>query len=209
MIRAKSLLKKVIDIRDDEIGTSILMFFYFFAIIASYYILKPVRNSLFLEQLGAKNLPWVYIGTASIIGFIVLLYNKMSKNFNKRYLVSGTIIFFILNLIIFHELFKLNVDWFSALFYVWVSVYSVLLISQFWMTANILYSASQAKRLFGFIGSGGILGGILGGGLTNGIATSTGTENLILVSAGILIVIALIADRLNRITSISMADSTT
>lgn len=209
MIRAKSLLRKVIDIQDDEIGTSILMFFYFFAIIASYYILKPVRNSLFLEQLGAKNLPWVYIGTASIIGFIVLLYNKMSKNFNKRYLVSGTIIFFIINLIIFHELFKLNVDWFSALFYIWVSVYSVLLISQFWMTANILYSASQAKRLFGFIGSGGILGGILGGGLTNGIATSTGTENLILVSAGILIVIALIADRLNRITSISMADSTT
>ena len=208
MIRAKSLLRKVIDIRDDEIGTSILMFFYFFAIIASYYILKPVRNSLFLEQLGAKNLPWVYIGTASIIGFVVFLYNNLSKYFDKRYLVSGTIIFFLLNLILFRELFKLNVDWFSALFYIWVSVYSVLLISQFWMTANVIYSAPQAKRLFGFIGSGGILGGITGGGITNSIATSIGTENLLLVSAGILIFIVFIADRLNSKTRITQVDST-
>ncbi|MCH7887556.1 MAG: MFS transporter, partial [Candidatus Marinimicrobia bacterium] len=169
------MIRKVIDIRDDEIATSMLMFFYFFAIIASYYILKPVRNSLFLEQLGAINLPWVYIGTASIIGFIVLLYSNLSRHIDTRYLVSGTIIFFILNLIFFRELFKLNLDWFSALFYIWVSVYSVLLISQFWMTANIIYSASQAKRLFGFIGSGGILGGIIGGGLTTSIATSIGT----------------------------------
>ena len=207
MIRAKSLIRKVIDIRDDEIGTSILMFFYFFAIIASYYILKPVRNSLFLEQLGAKNLPWVYIGTASIIGFVVLLYNNLSKYIDKKYLVSGTIIFFILNLILFRELFKLNVDWFAALFYVWVSIFSVLLISQFWMTANIIYSASQAKRLFGFIGSGGILGGITGGGITNSIATSIGTENLLLLSAGILIFIIFIANKLNSITSNSSVES--
>jgi len=193
MINVTNLLKKILDIRKGEWRSVFLMFFYFFMIIASYYILKPVRNSLFLEQLGARNLPWVYIGTAVVIGFIILIYGKLSQLVSRNILMPGTIIFFIFNLLFFWWAYKQDLVWFSAVFYIWVSIYSVLLMSQFWIAANVIYSSSQAKRLFGIIGSGGILGGIAGGGITNGLATTIGTENLILVSAGILGIVAFIA----------------
>ena len=187
------LLKKILDIRSGEWRNVILMFLYFFMIITSYYILKPVRNSLFLEQLGAHNLPWVYIGTAVVIGFIIAIYGKLSQLVSRKTLTLGTIIFFIFNLLIFWWLYKQDVVWFSAVFYIWVSIYSVLLMSQFWIASNLIYSSSQAKRLFGAIGSGGILGGITGGVITNGLAPVIGTDNLILVSAGILGIVASIA----------------
>jgi len=108
------LLRKILDIRRGEWGNVFLMFLYFFMIIASYYILKPVRNSLFLEQLGARNLPWVYIGTAVAIGFIILIYGKLSQLVSRKILVPGTILFFILNLLIFWWVYKQDVIWFSA-----------------------------------------------------------------------------------------------
>ena len=187
------LFRKILDIRKGEWGSVFLMFLYFFMIIASYYILKPVRNSLFLEQLGAHNLPWVYIGTAVVIGFIILIYSKLSQLVSRNILVPGTIIFFVFNLLLFWWAYKQDFVWFSAIFYIWVSIYSVLLISQFWIAANIIYSSSQAKRLFGIIGSGGILGGIAGGAITKGLATTIGTDNLILVSAAVLGIVATIA----------------
>ena len=187
------LFRKIFDIRKSEWGSVFLMFLYFFMIIASYYILKPVRNSLFLEQLGARNLPWVYIGTAVVIGFIILIYGKLTQLVSQKFLVPGTITFFIFNLLLFWWAYKQDFVWFSAVFYIWVSIYSVLLMTQFWMAANIIYSSSQAKRVFGIIGSGGILGGIAGGGITKGLATTIGTDNLILVSVGILGIVVFIA----------------
>lgn len=68
-------------------------------------------------------------------------------------------------------------------FYIWVAIYAVLSASQFWVLANLVFSIREAKRLFGFIGSGAILGGIIGGYLTSILAPLIGNENLMFVAA--------------------------
>ncbi len=72
-------------------------------------------------------------------------------------------------------------------FYVWVAIHAVLSASQFWVLANLVFNPREAKRLFGFIGSGAILGGIFGGYLTSILAPIIGNDNLFFLAIGILI----------------------
>ena len=76
----------------------------------------------------------------------------------------------------------------SAGFYVLAAIFGILLISQFWTLANDIYDPRQAKRIFGFIGAGSSLGGATGAGLTAYLVERVGTENMLLVSAGIMAV---------------------
>jgi len=64
-----------------------------------------------------------------------------------------------------------------------VAIFSVLVVTLFWLVANDLYRPRDAKRLFGFIGSGGILGGIVGSSIAAAGAQLVGTEHLLLLSA--------------------------
>ena len=194
----KRLIARLIDIRPEERGMAFLMFFYFFAVITSYYIIKPVRNSLFLDQLGAHNLPWVYIGTAVVIGFVIALYGRLVDRVRKELLIPGSILFLLSNLLVFWWLFQLELRWLPAFFYIWVSIYSVLVVTQFWTTANRIYSPPQAKRIFGFIGSGGILGGIAGSIIARTLVNVVGTENLLLICAAVLVTILLAVLQINR-----------
>lgn len=70
-------------------------------------------------------------------------------------LVNVTIAVIILNLIILRYLVQINQPWVYYLFYTWVSIYGALTTSQFWLLANTVYDASQAKRVFALLGPGG------------------------------------------------------
>ena len=87
----------------------------------------------------------------------------------------------------FWFLFRTGAGWVSVAFYVWGALLGILLISQFWTLANGIYDPRQAKRLFGFVGGGVMLGGMAGSGLTALIIPWVGTNALLLLSAGALI----------------------
>src|SRR5207249_1216660 len=89
-------------------------------------------------------------------------------------------------LVLFWFLFKVGPNWISAAFYVLGLILGILLISQFWTLANVIYDARQAKRLFGFIGGGASLGGAMGAAVTSFVVDEVGTDNLLLVSAAVL-----------------------
>jgi len=175
------ILRKIFDIRPGEEKISFLMFFYIFLVIASLLIMKPVRNSLFLNHLGIENLPYAFILVAFVATIMTHLYSKFSKIIQLNRLIANTIIVAIISLIVFWILLQFeNVgDWFYYLFYVWVALYGVILTSQFWLLANYVFNAREAKRLFGFIGAGAISGGIFGGYLTKFLAPVFGTTNML------------------------------
>ena len=77
-------------------------------------------------------------------------------------------------------------------FYLFGQIYGILLISQFWTLANIIFDPRQAKRLFGFIGGGASLGGVAGGGITSLLTKTVGNANLMLVSAGVVALCAIV-----------------
>lgn len=179
------LLQPIVKIRREEWHKTILMFFCFSFTIATLYILKPVRSSLFLTIHGSENLRYAYVGEGVFLVFITSLYIKLSRWLKKKStLFSVTIGFFIFTIVAFWALFKAGyVEWLSYFFYVWVAAYSITIVTQCWALANDIFNPQEAKRLFGFIISGGSLGGIMGGLVTNRFAEKIGTANLLLLGA--------------------------
>lgn len=168
-----------------EVSRTLMMATFFFLVVASHYVIKPVRNSLFVEHVGADNLPYVYIGTALVIGILISAYTRyVVGRLSPRRLIAITYASLAGVLLLFFWLVQHKTLAGSAAFYVWAKLYPVLAVSQFWLMGNALFEPRQAKRLFGVIGAGGILGGIAGSALAGSIAELAGTENLLLVSAG-------------------------
>jgi AAA family ATP:ADP antiporter len=153
-------------------------------------IVKPIRNSLFLVRFGVEKLPYVYVLVALFSAAIASLYSRYSKRTRLNNLILITIIISIASLLIFWFLlnFGFQVDWILYAFYIWVAIFGVLISAQFWLLANYIFNAREAKRLFGFIGAGAISGGIFGGYLTNYMAPLLKTENLIFFCIGFLII---------------------
>lgn len=161
---------------------------YIFLVISSLLIVKPVCNALFLSKFGAYQLPYVFLLVAFFAAAGSSLYFKFLKRFRLNRLIIRTFQTSLVSLLIFWALLYFNYlrGWTLYVFYVWVAVFAVISTSQFWLLANLVFNAREAKRLFGFIGAGAIAGGILGGYLTKLLAPAIGSENLLFVCMGLL-----------------------
>jgi len=186
----RRLLGKLFDIREGEGLKASLMFGYIFLLISSLLILKPVRQSLFLVKFGYEKLPHVYMLMALFGGVVAWFLSRHTKKVRLDHLILVTILISILCLLLFWSLLHSGYQggWFLYAFYIWVGVFGVTASAQFWLLANHIFNAREAKRLFGFIGAGAILGGIAGGYLTNYLAPRLRTENLIFFCIGFLII---------------------
>lgn len=180
-----NFIKKTFDIREGEFRISFFMLAYIFLIIASLLIIKPTVSALFLSELGAENLPLAFLLVAITAILSSYFYSKALANFSLKKIIRFTLLLSILLVIVLALLLRFNYlnNWMLYFFYVWVAIHAVLSASQFWVMANLVYNPREAKRLFGFIGSGAILGGILGGYLTSLLAPIIGNENVIFIAA--------------------------
>ncbi len=191
-------IQPLVPIRREEWRKTILMFFYFFFTLATLYILKPIQRSLFLTTYGAQNLRYAYLGEGIFLILVTLAYVDLNRWIpKKRTLFSVATASYIVSIIAFWFMFRgSQVKWIAFLFYVWVASYSITFVTQFWLMASDIFNPQEAKRLFGFILSGGSLGGIVGGLVANQAAHRVGTENLLILSAlllsGCLVLIQLI-----------------
>ncbi|NIT59101.1 MAG: hypothetical protein GWN00_23625 [Aliifodinibius sp.] len=175
---------------DSEVkGQAFLMFVYNFVLLNTLYLLKPVRDSLFLEQVGAYNLPFVFIMTAFAVIPISIGYSRLSKRHSVGWVISAVTVFLAVNLFGIWFFIEMNNVWLYYGFYIWVSIYSVLITSQFWLFANTIFNSVQSKKIFGFLSLGAIAGGVSGGELTAILVNqlSLQPESLLLVSAIIII----------------------
>lgn len=175
-----------LDIRKGEGVKTLLMFLYFSLTMVVLYVLKPVRSSLFLEELGSENLRYVYLGEGLFLMLVTWAYIQLAKRLHKKLFFVGVLAFFISNLLLFWWCFHIKVPYLSAFFYVWVACFSITTVTQFWTLANDIFDPLEAKRLFGLIISGGSAGGVLGGLLTNRAVRWLRTEDLLLFSAFLL-----------------------
>ena len=186
--KLKTKLKSFVDIKRDEVSQTFLMFTYYFLVIASHTIVKSLRDALFIHQSGAEKLPYVYIGIALIAGIIIQGYSRIAQVTSRRQLIIGSNLFFVSNILAFWWLFHYEWQWLSYVLYIWASIFSAVSTVQFWLVANDIFNPRQARRLFGFIISGGTLGGILAGGVARGIVNIVNTENLLFGVAALLLV---------------------
>jgi AAA family ATP:ADP antiporter len=185
----KRVLSPIVELRDEEASGALMMFVYSFLVMAAYNIIKPSATSKFITSLGAENLPWIMLVAGVLMGGVMQGYSKLVGVVPRRWVFPGTQAVVAASLFVFWFLFQTESTPVSVAFYFWGRLLlGIFLISQFWTLANDIYDPRQAKRIFGFVGGGSLLGGLAGSAFTAGWAKSLGTNNLILVSAALLVV---------------------
>jgi ATP:ADP antiporter, AAA family len=184
--RIPEAIARSLGLRPGEAGPAVLFFLYFFLITAPFAIVKSVRDASYLDDVGVRYLPWAY-GTAVLVGAAVAIHARLQARWPRRELLAGSLLFFAASAAAFRFLFALGLPWITLLYWLWANVFVVVLTTQFWFLVNDVFNPRQAKRLVGFLGSGGILGGIAGGLAAGFLAHPGRPEDLLLAAAGLLV----------------------
>ena len=164
-------------------------FAYFFCLLAGYYILRPVRDTMAVA-IGSAGLPPLFTAMFAVMLVLVPLFGWLCARLPRARLLPAIYGFFALNLGGFYAAMQSGVPTatIAPVFFVWVSVYNLFVVSVFWSFMADLWTSAQAERLYGAIAAGGSLGAIAGPALTTLTASRLGTPTLLLVSAGFLAV---------------------
>jgi AAA family ATP:ADP antiporter len=186
-----------------ERAAALWSFAYFFALLAGYYVLRPLRDQMGIAG-GVKNLPWLF--TATFLTLIVAqpLYGALVAKLPRARFVPIVYHFFVVNLALFWLFLTLGIApvIVARVFFVWLSVFSLFAVAVFWSFMADLFTAEQGKRLFGFIGAGGTAGGLLGPVITIGLSVPLGAVNLLIAAAFLLEVAVFCVYRLERAATV-------
>ncbi len=188
------LLARVAQVGPRERKAVALAFACNFVLLGSYYILRPVRDTL-ATDFGAEQLQLLFTGT--FIGSLVLspIYTALASRISLKRLLPGVFWFWLLNVLVFWVLLR-DAPQSRAVagsYFVWLSVVNLFMISVFWSLMSDVFLPPQATRLYALIAAGGTLGAIAGPIITRFAVGTAGLSGLLLVAAaGFLVVIALI-----------------
>ncbi len=183
-----ALIRETFDFRPGEIRMVTWSFLYFFSLLTSYYMLRPIREQMGVAA-GVENLQWLFTGTLLVMLLVQPVYGKIVSRFTRKVFLPFIYLFFSVNIIIFYFLFSRydqNVI-LARVFFIWVSVFNLFIVSVFWSYMADIYSKKQGKRLFSLIASGGSVGAITGPLLTVLLVREIGSSRLMLVSAAFLL----------------------
>ena len=209
MSLVQRLLSPIVEVRKEEAGALLLMFLYSFLIMTSYNIVKPLTRAEFINDLGAENLPYVLLVAGMLIALIMQGYTRVARALPPKSVIPITQVALVVLLAGFWLLFQTGQSWASVAFYFLGQIMGLLLISQFWMLANYLYDARQAKRLFGFIGGGALLGGMAGSATLTFFVVRLGSDVMILVAGVLLLVCVFVVMTIVRIAQTDLSDIAT
>ncbi|HEY9229118.1 MAG TPA: MFS transporter [Gemmatimonadaceae bacterium] len=187
------LLRRVVDVREGEVGAMLTSFAFFFCLLSSYFILRPMRDAVAAAS-GVNQISWLFAGTLGATLLCNPLFSSLVVRFPIRRVIPISYQFFAIAILVFYAILRFiagtegsAVDvWTGRVFYVWTTVFALFNTSIFWSLMADAFRSDQAKRLFGFIGVGGTLGAISGSAVTASWATTIGPMNLLLVSAALL-----------------------
>jgi ATP:ADP antiporter, AAA family len=165
-----------------------------FVLLGSYYILRPLRDTV-ATIYGVAQLQQLF--TATFVGTLMasIIFSALASRIRLARLLPGVFWFWLSNLALFEVFFRLAPDnrWIGGSYYVWFSVANLFMISVFWSLMVDVFSPAQATRLFAYIASGGALGAITGPLLTRLFVSRLGISGMLLLAAiGFVVVIALI-----------------
>lgn len=180
------LVTRSVDLREGEGAALGWSFAYYFLLLCSYYILRPIRDEMGIAG-GVDNLAWLFTGT--LVGMLLIhpVFTSLVKSLPRKRFVPLTYRFFIANLVIFFVLFQVvpieDSVWIGRIFFIWVSIFNLFVISVFWSFMTDIYRSAQSKRLFGMLAVGGTVGAMTGSGITSALVQALGPVNLLLISA--------------------------
>lgn len=173
------------EVHAGEGPTAILLALNVFLLLASYYIMKPVREALILSGGGAELKAYMSAGQTVLMLFTVPLYARLASRVSRRRLLNGVTLFFVGCLGLFYLLAQARVP-LGIAFYLWVGVFNLSVVAQFWSFANDLYTPEQGKRLFAIVAFGASAGAVVGPTIARWLIEPLGAFQLLLVAGAVL-----------------------
>lgn len=168
-----------------------------FLLLTAYYILKTVREALILAEGGAEVKAYAAAGQALLLLAVIPVYGWVANRLTRFRLIATVMLFFLSNLPIFFLLNHVGIP-IGIPFYLWLGVFNLMALAQFWAFANDLYTEDQGKRLFPILGIGSSLGALAGARIAKVFFSALGVDRLLLVSGAIILASLLLTWRANR-----------
>ena len=174
-------LARLMPATPQERAAALWSFAYFFALLAGYYVLRPLRDQMGIAG-GVKNLPWLFTATFLTLLVAQPLYGALVARLPRARFIPIVYHFFVFNLLVFWALLTFDIETavVARVFFVWVSVFNLFAVAVFWSFMADLFTSEQGKRLFGFIGAGGTAGALLGPIITIWLSVPLGPVNLMI-----------------------------
>lgn len=199
-------LRRAVPATPQELSAALWSFGYFFALLAGYYVLRPLRDQMGIAG-GTRALPWLF--TATFVSLLAAqpVYGALVAKLPRARFIPIVYHFFVVNLALFWVLLALGIEpvIVARVFFVWVSVFNLFAVAVFWSFMADLFTSEQGKRLFGFIGAGGTAGALLGPLITIALSVPLGPHNLLIAAIVFLEIAVFCAHRLERSAGVNPA----
>lgn len=177
-------IARAVDARADELPAVFAGFALFFCLFAGYFMLRPIRETMGITA-GVDKLQWLFSATFVTMLLAVPLFGALCARVPRRRLLPWVWLFFAANLLAFSFGFWRDAGdvWLARVFYVWLSVYNLFVVSLAWSLLADVFRPEQAKRLFAPMAAGASVGGLAGPLLGAGLVAYIGLAGLAIVSA--------------------------
>jgi AAA family ATP:ADP antiporter len=184
-------------VRAGESGTALLLALNVFLLLAAYYFLKPVREGLILTGGGAEVKSYAAAGQAILLLVLVPAYGALADRLPRRLLLDVVTGFFVACLVAFYLLAQAGVP-VGVVFFLWVGIFNLMVVAQFWSFANDLYTREQGERLFPIVAFGASLGAVIGSAGAGALIPLVGVHQLLLLAAALLVLAAVLGGMVDR-----------
>lgn len=173
----------ILAIRSGEQRDTWASFLTLFGLVGSHAILETARDALFLAKIAPTRLPFVFMAVAALSLLAVNLQARLGNRLAARpALMAWTFAAAVLTLLFAAFSFALESGGLYVL-YIWSTVLIGVILVHFWTLVGSVFSITQAKRLYGIIGAGSVLGAIAGSGIATVLARHLPAQNLLLAAA--------------------------
>lgn len=192
------MLSLFADVHGGEGATAFLLMLTAFLMLAAYYLVKPLREALILGNEGAEVKSYSSAAQAVLLLVLVPLYGRLASKVGRIRLITWVSVFFMSNLVVFDLLGSAGVKGLGVPFFLWVGIFNVMIVAQFWAFANDVYTPEQGKRLFAVVAIGSSLGAIAGAAYAKKLIEAVGVFQPMLVAAGLLAGCVVLAHVIHR-----------
>jgi ATP:ADP antiporter, AAA family len=230
MMKWKNPLKAIFDIRKSELPLALLMFSYFFLVITSFWILKPIKKSLFIEfyhqdgfsvnldfldrfdlgvdldlfqwhLLAAQAELMAKVLNMGVAIVAVIIFTWLARRFRRQQLTFIFTLFFLLSYAAFSVVINQPQDITVWNFYLFGDLFSTLMVATFFAFLNDSVTPEAAKRLYGLIGLGGVTGGAFGSSFVSRRIADFNNEQWLWICFGLGVLILIVAYFAGRIVN--------
>lgn len=210
--RARGFLDRALSpfasIEPGEGANTALLMLCVYLLLTAYYVLKVVREPLILAAGGAELKSYTAAVQAVLLVLLIPAYGAVANRVNRIKLISFVTLFFIADLVVFYFLALANTPGLGAAFFVWVGIFNLMIVAQFWSFANDVYTPEQGRRLFGILGFGQTLGAASGGLIAKLLIGQMHVYTLMLVAGAMLVGYLLLTQAVNRRVQRNVRDMT-